>query len=134
MFHFKYHKIMEKDIINSGFVPYKPQEGDVLVLLRERLMGLTIDGQDKICCLAEVLRNGRSSFQVVFFSQLGHKRVETENGTISNTTFMDKYLGFENFPFGRMIFVKNEKVGFKKVLNKQYYLKKSIFDYHLGGE
>lgn len=124
---------MEKDITICGFVSYKPQEGDVLVLLREKLMGLTIDGQDKICCLAEVLRNGKSSFQVVFFSQLGHKIIETENGTIENATFMDKYLGFENFPFGRMIFVSNKKVGFKKV-HKEYYLKKSIFDYHLGGE
>lgn len=124
---------MEKNTI-CGFVLYNPQENDVLVLSRERLMSLTIDGQDRLCCVAEVLRNGKSSFQLIFFSQLGHKIVETENETISNTTFMDKYLGFENFPFGRMIFVSNEKVGFKKVLNKEYYLKKSIFDYHLGGE
>jgi hypothetical protein len=124
---------MEKNTI-CDFILYKPQENDVLVLLRENLMSLTIDGHDKICCAAEVLRNGKSSFQIIFFSQLGHKIVKTENGTIENTTFMDKYLGFEKFPFGRMIFVSNEKVGFKKVLNKEYYLKKSIFDYHLSGE
>ena len=126
---------MQKEIIDNGFILYKPQENDVLVLLKENLIDLTISGQNILCCRAEILRNGKSSFQIVLFSQFGPKRIETENETITNTTFMKKYFEYENFPFGRMIFVSNEKVGFQKVQNEENcYYKKSIFDYHLGGE
>ena len=126
---------MKKDIIDSGFILYKPQENDVLVLLKENLMSLTINGQEMLCCRAEILRNEKSSFQLVLFSQFMPKRIETENETITNTTFMKKYFEHKNFPFGRMIFVSNEKVGLQKVQNEENcYYKKSIFDYHLGGE
>lgn len=125
---------MKKDI-DSGFILYKPQENDVLVLLKENLMGLTINGQETLCCLAEILRNGKSAFQIVLFSQFVPKRIKTENETITNTTFVKKYFEYENFPFGRMIFVSNEKVVLQKVQNEENcYYKKSIFDYHLGGE
>lgn len=93
MFYLKYNKIMKKDIIDSGFILYKPQENDVLVLLKENLMSLTINGQEMLCCRAEILRNEKSSFQLVLFSQFMPKRIETENETITNTSLNPYSIG-----------------------------------------